>query len=99
MFIRDKKKSSTKQQKKTERTDDKYRVACAHLPAVCSAARRNAARFPTTAVKPLLMAVTEHWLLHTLHFRKNKRVSLVSSVSDERHVWHVTYSSANSNMQ
>lgn len=57
-----------------------------YLPAVASAARLNAARLPTIAVNPLLIAATEHLLPHVWHCRKNNRVSFVNSVSDERHV-------------
>jgi hypothetical protein len=57
-----------------------------YFPAVASAALRKAARFPTMAVNPDLMAVTEQRLPHVLHCRKKRRVSLVNSVSEERQV-------------
>ena len=65
-----------------------------YFPAVASAALRAAARLPTMAVKPDLMLETEQRLPQALHWMKKRReMSLVSSVSEERQVWQVTYSS------
>ena len=48
---------------------------------------------PIWAEKPVLMAVTERLDPHELHVRKYRRFSpLLSSVSGDLHVLHVTYS-------
>lgn len=53
-------------------------------------------RFPICAVKPDLMAVTDLLLPHELHVTKYSLFSpLLSSVSGERQVLQVTYSTGN----